>query len=403
MSILVLSKTAYAKSPFDVWLQEIDEDLIVLSAEKRRDDYPQYAHSEFFHRYEDNDMIELRALELYKAYPYRAIIATSEFDILRAGRLRSYLELAGQSYESAVAFRNKVVMKHLLQQGGVDVPPYVELTSIIDVHHFIKLHGFPAIIKPIYGSGSTDICILRSEADVLSLAERGIGAELEIESFVDGDMYHIDGLVLGGELQFCWPSKYINGCLAFQSNHFNGSYLLDETNPLTQRLVDLVKKILMLLPTPLHTSFHAEVFHTPDDRLVCCEIASRTGGGLIRETIQQGFGLDLTRHSVQAQCGMQWDAPPHKSVNTMGGFLLMPTQKGILTSIPEQYPEWVTLKNISANPGQMLQKSESSVDTVASFRVKGNSEAEVAERIRWLAKYVESQTKWEIREGEAIH
>jgi hypothetical protein len=137
---------------------------------------------------------------------------------------------------------------------------------------------------------------------------------------------------------------------------------------------------------------------------VFCEIASRTGGMLIRETIQQGFGLDLTQISVQAQCGMEIALPPSlqdgSSHITHGGFLLLPAREGVLTLIPEKYPEWVTLSVISAIPGQIFSGSESIVDTVASFRVQGQSEGQVEERVWLLPDYFERQAKWESREGE---
>lgn len=42
--------------------------------------------------------------------------------------------------------------------------------------------------------------------------------DLEVECFVQGQMYHIDGLVLGGKLKICWPSCYVNTVVDFEQN-----------------------------------------------------------------------------------------------------------------------------------------------------------------------------------------
>jgi hypothetical protein len=85
---------------------------------------------------------------------------------------------------------------------------------------------------------------------LFALAASGIGPDLEVKTYVEGDMYHIDGLVLDGEGQFCWPFKYINGCKALQSQGFNSSCLLVDSNPLTVSLIHYIKKVLSLLTTP---------------------------------------------------------------------------------------------------------------------------------------------------------
>lgn len=400
MSILILSKTAYAKSPFDTWLKELNEDLVILSSERRKKDYMHYMHAEFFDHYEKTPLIELRALNLYKSLPFRTVIATSEFDILRASRIRNYLGIEGQSYDSANAFRNKIIMKTILKEGGLPVPSFRAVTSVIDICEFSEHHGFPIVVKPVYGSGSSDVFILKNEIDIMKFAQSEIKFNLEVESFIKGEMYHIDGFIVDNEIRFIWPSKYINGCLAFQDKSFNGSFLLDESNPLFNRLNMFVKKALILLPTPRNTSFHAEVFHTFTDELVFCEVACRTGGGLIRETIKECFDLDLTQMSVQAQCGLNIRLANKYPRLKAGGFLLIPTREGVLTSLPKQYPEWVTLKVIEGEPGERFTASDSSVATIARFCIQGDSQNQVEERILELAELFENYTKWEIREEE---
>ncbi|MNJ69655.1 hypothetical protein D3C77_660290 [compost metagenome] len=75
--------------------------------------------------------------------------------------------------------------------------------------------------------------------------------------------------------------------------------------------------------------------------------------------------------------------------------MLLPTKEGVLRSIPNEYPEWVTLKVIEGVPGQSFLGSDSSVDTIASFCVQGNSQYQVEQRIIELAHFFDKHTNWE--------
>lgn len=399
IAILIVSKTSYAKSPFDAWLHDLHEDLVMLTTPKVASACSNYQHVETFDHYETNGWLEVRALELNEQFRFRAIVAPSEYDMLRVGRLRDQLGIEGQSLDSATAFRNKIVMKQRVAAAGLPIPTFTEIASPLDLYQFVQEHGYPVVVKPISGMGSTDTALLHDREELKAYLEQGLAPDLEVERFVPGEMYHVDGLVLNGELVHCWPSRYTNGCLAFQDGKLNGSYLLGKENPLTDRLVAFVTEVLAALPTPATTSFHAEVFHTPEDELVFCEIASRTGGGPIREMVRQGFGIDLTQAWVQAQAGLPVTLPRAslgEGPQRPSGFLLIPARHGVLRKMPtEPYADWVTKQVISARPGQAFTGSVSSVDAIASFLVDGESADQVANRIEELASWYEQAVEWE--------
>ena len=63
--------------------------------------------------YKDDKEIEKIVKECHQHFPLEKIIALEEGDILRAAFLRQILDLKGQSYESALAFRDKIKMKQI--------------------------------------------------------------------------------------------------------------------------------------------------------------------------------------------------------------------------------------------------------------------------------------------------
>ncbi|SFX57131.1 ATP-grasp domain-containing protein [Thermoactinomyces sp. DSM 45891] len=397
MSILIMNKTGY---PYDDWLKDLNEDLLLLTTSEKARGAVNYHLVEGFENYRTNGEMEIRALELYETHKFDAIIVTSEYDLIRAARLREQLGIEGQSLESAIAFRDKTVMKKLAREKGLNVPEFSPLESPLDLYKFIQKHGYPVIVKPIDGVGSCHTVIIKDRDDLMTFLSKGLAVHLEVEKFIEGDMYTVDGLVINGEMVLCWPSKYINGCLAFQDELFNGGYLLESENPLLPRLVEFTQKLLKALPTPKNTSFHAEVFHTPHDELVLCEIASRTGGGFIREKIIQGFGIDLVKLSVQAQCGLVEQVSASLSnvpkLEMLGGYLLVPAKKGVLKEMPaDPLPEWVTQYKVTAHCGQKFNEISSSGDYIAKVLIKGESEAQVQNRIDELAMWFENRVIWD--------
>ncbi|MBL4963510.1 ATP-grasp domain-containing protein [Bacillus halotolerans] len=400
MSTLILNKTSYSKSPYDLWLKDLEEPIVMLTSTERLNECKNYDQIESFDEYPVNGCIEIRALELHETYRFHTIIAMSEYDLLRAGKLRTHLGVEGQSYESALLFRDKVLMKQRLEEAGIPVPPYRKIESSVDLYLFVQQFGFPVVVKPIDGSGSVGTKVLKNESDMMEYLSKGLSENMEAETFVDGDMYHIDGMLIDGQMTLNWPSRYINGCLAFQEEQFLASYQLGADNPLTSRLTDIVEKALKALPSPKTTTFHAEVFHTPDDKLVFCEIASRTGGGLIREATQQGFGFDLNEVCVKKQCGLSYDIPNDSQLKRgpkqLSGWILIPPKHGRLVKVPSiPFENWITKQKISAKEGEIFQGASSSVDVVSSYLIKGDSEDVLINRIHQVASWCSENMIWE--------
>ncbi|SEN07430.1 ATP-grasp domain-containing protein [Lihuaxuella thermophila] len=400
MSILIFNKLPHSDVPYEKWLEDLNEELLLLTARKWAKDFNGYAQIMSFDDYDTNNAIEWIALEWYKQYPYHTVIATAERDILRAARIRQLLGIDGQSWESALSFRNKVKMKQILSEAKIEVPPFKLLETPVDLYEFIEENGYPVVVKPVDGMGSRNTTVLHDREETIRYLTEGLTPNLEVEKFIEGQMYHIDGLVLDGELIHIWPSKYINDCLAFHEGKCLGSHLLEPKNPLTPRLKAYVASLLNALPTPLHTTFHAEVFHTPQDELIVCEVACRTGGSRIVEEFRQAFEIDLTKLSVQAQCGLKVEIPERvmngADPKSQFGFIGIPPKQGIFHSGPawDHLPPWVTEYKLLAESGQYFTGAHTSVDYVVTLVVKGDSERQVYQRLLEMADFFEQTMVW---------
>ncbi|MCH5586204.1 ATP-grasp domain-containing protein [Shimazuella sp. AN120528] len=401
MSILIINRFAHDRCQYEQWLKGLDEELLLLTSEEVMDSFPakDYAYIESFPQFDINGKVELRAIELFARYQFHTIIAISERDVLRASHLRQRFGLQGQLPESAIHFRDKVIMKQIAQAHQLAVPHFESLSTNLDLIKFVERHGYPVVIKPIDGAGSQNIRVIDDPLALELVLESGIHRLAEVETFIAGDMYHVDGLVTEGEVAFISVSKYASGCLAYQSGGYNASYLISRDNPMFERLVTFTTCLLQVLDTPQHTAFHAELFHTPKDEIFLCEIASRTGGGRLDAYLEQAYGIHLTRAWVQAQCGIdlleQVSSVMRMDQRVLTGDVLIPPKQGEFISGPsESPPSWVTEFRMLATPGQRYDHPKLSIDHIASFVVQGETEEEIEDRLTYIANWFEQSSYW---------
>lgn len=392
-TVLIFAKTPWQRTPYDEWLREWDVRPIILTTTEYAPGYRHLPHVYSFDDYDTNQLVEKAALQLARIHRVSAVFARAEADIMRAAALRELLGLPGQHLDSALAFRDKVVMKDRLSGGEVTVPAYRRIDFAYDALGFIEEHGYPVVIKPVSESGSLGAAVISDESDLDSYLSRPWRGKSEIETFVAGQMFHIDGLILHGRLAFIHPFRYLHDCLSFRSDDWLAHLPLSVTDPNYARLVEATRSVLARLPTPENTAFHAELWITPDDQLVFCEIASRTGGGMVAPTVRHCFGIDLDQQWLLAECGLPTtvSSPGYRPA----GGLLIPPSRGLLEYLPTgNEPEFVREVVLSGAAGQVYHGGVKSGLFLAGYVVDGSSEDEVAANLSTVASWFASHVRY---------
>lgn len=411
MSVLILHRNPMEPFPYDRWLHDYGGDLVVLAARDRMalagEEPPAgdggYARLEVLPDFADAARVRARALTLAVEFGVRHVVAHHEADVGMAARLRRDLGLEGAWPQDVLPFRDKAVMKRRLRGAGVEVAPYTVPRTAADAARFAAAHDFPLVSKEREGFNAIGLEILRDpdawRAHLAGAYAAGPREDLLLEAFVPGRMCHVDGLVAGGETVLAWASQYQYSLASFGSDPgARVDLTLDPADPLAGRLLELTERVLAALRGPRmgEYAFHAEIFHTPDDRLVVCEVACRPGGAKIREVFEVIFGINHGAYATRAQVGLPLPGleVPRPRPSRMAGQVLMMKRPGLIRSVPAvPDEEWVERFWLYGRPGQVVPPASGSSDFLVAAVASGPDRAGCERRLRSLGARFEAQTE----------
>jgi hypothetical protein len=361
--------------PYSSWLKGYDGEIVVFSLERDPQDGA-FAHVERFESFDHHGLTETRAIEL-------------------AAQLREWLDVPGQSYDSALAYRDKVYMKTLARRGGIQTAAFAGLETPLDLYRFAADNGYPCVVKPRTGAGGRDIHILNSIDDLKRFLRNPLPKHSMVEAFVDGPLFHVDGLVTDGRVLFVSPSRYIKNCLSFQTGASTGSVLLDPSQEVSRRLIATTEALIAALPTAPHFAFHAELFINSRDQVLLCEIACRPGGLRTADPIEILYGVDLYRQWVLRSFGLPIELQA-RSARFSVGRLVVPPCRGRLISMPRSIPfDWIADYRPNSVAGQLWDEPDSCASHIASFIFCGSDVEEVESRMALLDNWFRAQVVWE--------
>lgn len=388
MSILLFNRS----QAFDYanWLSDSGQDLILFSDRVIREMY-KYRAVKIFPAFDNSGLSELCALELGRQMPFSRVICHSEYDLLRAAHLRAAFSLPGQNIESATSYRHKFLMKEYASKAGIPVAEQTCIDSPVQLLIFIEQQGLPVVVKPVDGGGSRGVEVLQDQKQVRDFIKTLPNGNYMVESFVPGQLYHIDGLACDSKICFATSSSYFSeGCLNFHTSRSNGSYLLESDSPLHKHLVQFTQGVIDALPASPELGFHAEAFVQEDGRIVLCEIAARTAGGWIVEAIELAYGINLNREWVRLSAGIDETARLYNlPAQRQSGFLIFPPHAQAASRTPQIPPfDWCRSCINDINKYVNGGNAAGSVEFASMMLIEGSSSQQVRERLheldRWL-------------------
>lgn len=226
------------------------------------------------------------------------IVALDEFDLEIAAALREHLRVPGSGITATRAVRDKLAMRELADAAGIAVPAFTRITNHGDVAAYLAATQGPWVLKPRMQASAIGIRKIH-EPQELWPALHALG-DLEshhlLERFVSGDVYHVDGIVAGGRVQFAEVHRYAEP--PFDVMHEGGVFCTRtvergcaDERALRRELDRLVRAV------DVHDSaVHAEFICERDTgEFHFLEIAARVGGAHISDMVYAATGVNLWR------------------------------------------------------------------------------------------------------------
>ncbi|PKT69330.1 biotin carboxylase [Streptomyces populi] len=316
---------------------------------------------------------------------FDAVLALSEFDLLTAAQVREKFGCAGMDTAATLLFRDKARMKAALAESGVRSPRFATVESVPEVTAFAAALSGPVVVKPRSGAASAGCVVLAEDDDATEVLGGLDLTDHEVEEYVEGPIWHVDGLRYEGEDVFTLPSRYLNTCLGFTQGQWLGSVVQD--GPAAERAKALAAEALDALRLT-DGPYHLELIEHRDG-FVFLEVGARVGGGEIPFTVRDVYGVDLFAEWVRIALGERPSAVP-AAPGVYAGFLMFPEPVGhrlvarssMTDGIPHLYAEQLP------DPGRAFTGDGGYEEILGRFRYRGPSPRAVEQAVtRTAAEY----------------
>ncbi len=252
-----------------------------------------------------------------------------------AARLRERIGVPGMSVADAVAFRDKGVMKQRVEAAGLRTARSRRSTTKDGCRSAAAEIGYPIIIKPISGAGSSDTYRIGSDDELESaLARLDHVPEVSVEEFIDGDEFTYDTICIDGRIAFENVCEYRPNPLIGKQVEWISPQVIayrDLTDPFVAGGVQLGRQVIAAMG--FGTGFtHMEWFRRRDGEVVFGEIAARSPGGLLPDVMNYSCDTDLFTGWAEAVCHGTFGQPTEKRYNVAQIFKRAQGQ-GVVTRI----------------------------------------------------------------------
>ncbi|AZF38313.1 hypothetical protein C4J88_3540 [Pseudomonas sp. R4-39-08] len=267
-------------------------------------------------------------------YTVTDIVSTGEEDLAPAAYARNAFNLKGISFEQSTLYRNKLLMKERLVSTDIQLPTFSSAADVRALSAMLSRFG-KIIVKPKEGYSSKGIMVISTPSELDHfLSEQDYCIDRFVaEEFIDLDVYHLDAVVVNGEILFSTLGRYHDPLVNFSTSQWLVTSITNQTSALHEQAKHALLKILHAFET-CRGVFHFEFF-SDGTNLIFCEIAIRPAGGGISDAIYEGWGIHLHEVNVQLQLAipftLQRVQEKHVSI-----ILMMNQQSGVVTGLMNQ-------------------------------------------------------------------
>ena len=224
------------------------------------------------------------------------VVALDDFDVERAALVREQFRIPGMGQTTARYFRDKLAMRVQANDHGIGIPAFSALFNDDQINEFTRSSSTPWVVKPRSQASAAGIKKVASEEELWQHLE-ALGEDRHnflIEQFRPGDVFHVDGLVVSGEVIFSRTSGYLDTPMnvAHEGGIFR-SAILEYGSDIESGLKSINGDVLKAFGMQ-YGAFHSEYIRSQETGdLVFLETSSRVGGAHLAEMVEASSGVDL--------------------------------------------------------------------------------------------------------------
>jgi biotin carboxylase len=236
------------------------------------------------------------------------IVALDDYDVWTAANLREHLRIPGMGDSNVRYFRDKLAMRLRAREHNIPVPDFVHVLNHEKIREYMSRIPPPWVLKP------------RSEASTIGIAKINTPDELWsrvdtlgdrqsfylLEHYIQGEVYHVDSLVVDGNVIFAEAHQYGKPPL---NVYHEGGIFTTRTIPRSSQEESTLKQLNRQIIAAFgleRGATHTEFIKGHDDsRFYFLETAARVGGANIAELVEAATGINLWREWAKIELASQ--------------------------------------------------------------------------------------------------
>lgn len=285
--------------------------------------------------FNDPDDAARKAAEFAKAHHVAAILSVDDSATLVAAKASALAGLPHNDPDSALAARDKLVMRERLAAAGVPVPAFRPVPVTADPGSIAREIAYPCVVKPTRLSGSRGVIRADTPEEFIAAFTRtrrlvvGEGADpdttcLLVEQFIPGQEVALEGLLTDGVLHvlalFDKPDP-LDGPFFEETIYVTPSRLPAEVQAAIRQRTAEAAQALGLRTGPVH----AELRINPEN-IWPIELAGRSIGGLCSTILEFGAGMSLEELILRHAVGLPLSALERRGPAV--GVMMIPIPRG---------------------------------------------------------------------------